>query len=107
MTARQRLGNRRASEVFDFESMGMRFTASVSRYDDARISELFLDNHKAGSAIGTLVRDMAIVFSFAAQHGADAEAIRRALSRDSQGRPLGPLGAVLDTILANKEANND
>jgi hypothetical protein len=98
---RQRLPSRRASESFDFESMGLDFTASVSRFDNGRIGELFLDNHKAGSAIGTLVRDMAIVFSFAAQHGADVEAMRRALSRDSQGRPLGPLCVALD-LLAEK-----
>jgi hypothetical protein len=79
--------------------MDMKFTASVSRYADGRIAELFCDNHKAGSAIGTLVRDLAITFSFAVQHGADPEAIRSALSRDSQGNPLGPLGAVLDLIL--------
>jgi hypothetical protein len=35
---------------------------------------------------------------FAVQHGADAEAIRRALSRDAQGRALGPLGVALDII---------
>jgi hypothetical protein len=95
---RQRLANRRAHELLDFEAMGMKFTASVSRYPDGRISELFLDNHKAGSAIGTLVRDMAIVFSFAAQHGADVESIRRALCRDSEGRALGPLAAALDRL---------
>jgi hypothetical protein len=98
MTARERLPDRRSSLVFDFESMGMRFTASVSRYPDGRISELFCDNHKAGSAIGTLVRDAAIIFSFAVQHGADPEAIRRALCRDSQGCALGPIAEALDII---------
>lgn len=90
--------NRRASEVFDFESMGMRFTASLSRYPDGRIAELFVDNHKAGSAIGTLVRDTAILFSFAVQHGADVEAIRRALTRNSDGSACGPLAAALDLL---------
>jgi hypothetical protein len=99
---RERLANRRASTLLDFESMGLKFTASVSRYPDGRIAELFIDNHKAGSDVGTLVRDLAIVFSFAVQYGADAEAIRRALCRDSQGRALGPLGAVLDR-LASKD----
>jgi len=42
------------------------------------------------------VRDMAIAFSFAVQHGADPEDIRKALCRDSDGRPLGPLAAALD-----------
>jgi hypothetical protein len=97
---RERLDNRRASVVFDFEAMGLKFTATVSRYPDGRVGELFIDNHKAGSAVGTLVRDLAIVFSFAVQHGGDVEAIRRALCRDSQGRPLGPLAAALDLIAA-------
>lgn len=96
---RARLANRRASEFLEFESMGLRFTASLSRFPDGRIAELFLDNHKAGSAVGTLVRDAAIIFSFAIQHGADPEAIRRALCRDSQGNASGPLTKALDIIL--------
>ena len=101
-TARERLPNRRASEVFDFEAMNLRFTASISRYPDGRIAELFIDNHKAGSAIGTLVRDAAIIFSFAVQHGADPEAIRRALCRDCQGRALGPIAEALDVVMGRR-----
>ena len=97
-TARERLPGRRASEVFDFQAMDLRFTASISRYPDGRVAELFCDNHKAGSQIGTLVRDAAILLSFALQHGADIEAIRRALCRDSSGRALGPIGEALDII---------
>jgi hypothetical protein len=59
MSVRFRLPNRRASEFFHFESMGMKFTASVSRDADGEVRELFVDNHKAGSGIGTLVRDAA------------------------------------------------
>jgi len=99
-TAREKLPNRCAHTLINFESMGMRFTASVSHYPDGRISELFIDNHKAGSAIGTLVRDAAIIFSFAVQHGADPEAIARALGRSSDGRALGPIAEALDRILA-------
>jgi hypothetical protein len=97
-SSRQRLPNRRQSEIFDFESMSLRFTASASRFDDGRIGELFLDNHKAGSAVGTLVRDAAIILSFALQHGADIESIRRALCRDNDGRALGPIGTALDLL---------
>jgi hypothetical protein len=96
--SRHRLNNRRASEIIDFEAMGMRFTGSISRYADGRIGEIFIDNHKAGSAVGTLARDMAIAASFALQFGADADAIRRALCRDSNGNPLGPLSVLLDLI---------
>ena len=102
MTDRERLADRRASEFFEFESMNIHFTASVSRYSDGRVGELFIDNHKAGSAIGTLVRDSAILLSFALQHGADIEAIRRALCRDSQGRALGPIGEALDVVMGRR-----
>jgi hypothetical protein len=57
-----------------------------------------LRNHKAGNQADTNARDAAIVLSFALQHGADVEAIRRALCRDSHGRALGPLGAALDIL---------
>src|SRR6516164_1115259 len=97
-TARERLPDRRASEVFDFEAMNLRFTASISRYPDGRVSELFCDNHKAGSAIGTLVRDSAILLSFALQYGADVDAIRRALCRDGTGKALGPIAQALDLL---------
>ena len=96
--ARERLPNRRPSELFDLEAMGLRFTASISRYPDGRIAELFCDNHKAGSQIGTLVRDSAILLSFALQHGANIESIRHALCRDNSGHALGPIGEALDII---------
>jgi len=98
MSERERLPDRRPSENVTFELDGLRFTATVSRFPDGRLSELFLNNHKAGNQSDTNARDAAIVFSFAVQHGADPDAIRRALCRDAQGRALGPLGAVLDLI---------
>jgi hypothetical protein len=102
VSERRRLPHRRSSTVFDFTSMDMKFTASISRDADGNVAELFLDNHKAGSSIGTLVRDAAIILSFALQHGADLDAIRRALCRDTRGHPSGPLGAALDLICGGK-----
>jgi len=63
---------------------------------------VFLNNHKAGNQSDTNARDAAIILSFAVQHGADVEAIRRALCRDSQGRPLGPIAAALDLLTKQK-----
>jgi hypothetical protein len=96
---RERLSDRRSSEVFTFEDHGHRFTGSISRFPDGRLGELFLSNHKAGSQIGTLVHDAAIILSFALQHGADVEDIRKALCRDNEGRALGPLAAALDLLV--------
>jgi hypothetical protein len=95
--ARERLQNRHASENFTFELDGLRFSATVSRFADGRIGELFVNNHKAGNQSDTNARDAAILLSFA-QHGADIDVIRRALCRDSSGRALGPIGAVLDLL---------
>jgi hypothetical protein len=96
--SREHLPNRRLSENFTFELDGLRFTATVSYFENGQLAELFLNNHKAGNQSDTNAKDSAIVLSFALQHGADADAIRKALCRDSQGRALGPLGAVLDII---------
>jgi hypothetical protein len=98
MSGRARLPNRRPSETFTFEVDGLRFTATVSRFADGHIGELFLNNHKAGNQSDTNARDAAIILSFALQYGADIEAIRRALCRDNQGRALGPVSAALDLI---------
>jgi ribonucleoside-diphosphate reductase alpha chain len=102
MTARERLPNRRASISFEVEAGGLKYTATVSRYADGRIGELFLNNHKSNSAADCNARDSAITFSFAIQHGADPHAIRRALCRDSQGRASGPLGAALDLLFGDE-----
>ncbi len=66
------------------------------------MAELFLNNHKNGSQSDTNARDAAVILSFALQYGADLETIRLALSRDSQGNAIGPVGAVLDIMAAWK-----
>jgi hypothetical protein len=100
--ARERLRDRRASTTFQIEVAGLRYTCTYSRFDDGRLAELFLSNHKSASAADTAARDAAVAFSIAVQHGASAETIRKACCRDAQGRASGPLGAALDA-LANEE----
>src|SRR6185369_7620418 len=95
---RHRLLNRRMAETFTFSVDGLNFTATIGRFEDGGIGELFLNNHKAGNQSDTNARDAAIILSFALQYGVDLDEIRKALCRDSQGRALGPLGAALDLI---------
>jgi hypothetical protein len=99
---RARIPNRRLAESFELEVAGLRYTATIGRFTDGRVAEIFLNNHKAGSAADTNARDSAIVCSLALQCGANIGTIRAALCRDSSGRPSGPLGAVLD-LLADEE----
>lgn len=98
MTQRQRLPNRRPTETFEVESQGLKFTASIGRFSDGRVAEIFLQNHKAGSAAGINAQDAAVVASLALQHGVPLDVIRRALMRDSHGRASGPLGTALDKL---------
>lgn len=100
MTGRQRLPNRRYSETFNLECAGLDYVATISRFDDGRLAEIFLTNHKAGSAADVAARDAAICISIALQYGADPETIRKALCRDARGRASGPLGTALDRIAA-------
>jgi ribonucleoside-diphosphate reductase alpha chain len=97
---RERLPNRRSSETFALECAGLNYLATVSRFPDGRLGEIFLSNHKAGSAADTAARDAAIACSIALQFGADVETIRKALCRDSRGNASGPLGVALDLIAA-------
>jgi hypothetical protein len=85
MTARRCLANRRFSETFNVEAQGMRFTATVSRFEDGALAEIFLSNHRAGSDADANACDAAIVASLALQHGVPLEVIRKALTRNGRG----------------------
>jgi ribonucleoside-diphosphate reductase alpha chain len=98
MTARHRLPNRRHAETFSLQCAGLAYICTVGHFEDGRVAEVFLTNHKAGSAAGIMASDAALVTSLALQHGVPLETIRRALMRDSQGRPSGPLATALDII---------
>jgi hypothetical protein len=60
------------------------------------LGEVFIDTHKGGTAIDTILRDSAILLSFALQAGIDATTIRAGLA------PNGPIAAVLDLLLGDQ-----
>jgi hypothetical protein len=95
---RRRLPDRRPSTSFQFECGGLRYTATISRFEDGQLGEIFLTNHKANSAADTNARDGAVVCSLALQYGAPLDVLRKALSRDSRGGASGPLATALDII---------
>jgi hypothetical protein len=99
MTARERLSNRRASIVFEFERRGLRFACSLSRYPDGRIGELFLQNHKNSSGSDVAVRDAAVLTSLALQFGCPLETLARAILRDPNGEAASPIGTAIDIAL--------
>jgi hypothetical protein len=103
MAARERLPNRRASTQIAFDCNGLRYVATLSVFPDGRLAEIFLSNSKAGSHSDSAAKDSAVVCSIALQHGTPLDTIRRALMRDSAGRPSSPLGVALDLIAGDAD----
>ena len=68
-------------------------TATVGRFTDGRIAEVFLDAAKT-SSLAEIAADAAIVASLALQSGCAVETLRHALA----GRSAGPLAAALAII---------
>jgi hypothetical protein len=93
MSERERLPDRREAELVDFEHAGRRSTATVGRFADGRIAELFLDAAKE-SPLVELAQESAIVASLALQSGCALQTLRHALA----GRSAGPLGAALTLV---------
>ena len=102
MSNRQRLPNRRGSITSDVEALGLTFTVTASKFNTGELGEVFIQNHKTNSAAGILASDSAIAASLALQYGCPVEVLRRALSRDAQGRSTGPLGAALDQLTGRR-----
>jgi hypothetical protein len=87
---RARLPNRRAAELVDFEHGGRRWTATIGRFEDGRLAEVFLHAGK-DTPLLSLAQDAAIIASIALQFGAPADVIAHALA----GRDAGPLAQAL------------
>jgi hypothetical protein len=100
-THRQRLPDRRPSETFSLECNGLRYLATISRFADGRLAEIFISNAKAGSHSDAVAKDAAVVRSIALQHGIPVDVIRHALLHDSHGRASSPLGAALDLLVVS------
>lgn len=101
---RERLPNRRQSEVAEFELGGIRYRAAVSRFPDGRLGELFLDGPKVGSSAQIAAHDAAIAASLALQYGCPAEVLHRAPLKLADGRAAGPVGAALEIFAEGADA---
>jgi len=95
---RRRLLDRRGLELVNFEHSGFRYTATIGRFPDGGLAEIFLNVDKSGTAIETIARDAAIVASIALQYGTPADVIRHAITRNGDGSASGPLGTLLDML---------
>ena len=89
MMQRQLLPNRRRSIAFSFEFEGHRYRATASRFEDnGHLAEIFLDAHKAGSALQLHAETAAILVSLLLQHNVPVETILHSVH--------GPVAIALD-----------
>ena len=106
MAERERLPNRRRSEIFDFVVDGQVYSASFGFFDDGRPGEVFISGPKTGSTMDAVLSDAAILASLALQFGAPPGALARSMSRipiDPWGTarlPASPVGAAMDLMAA-------
>ena len=77
---RQRLPDRRNSEVYGFVCEGRMYHATISRFDDGRLAEIFLNTDKPSSALQINAENAAILTSLALQHGVPADTILHSIN---------------------------
>jgi hypothetical protein len=92
VSPRRHLPNRRASEVFCFEHASARYTATISRFNNGKLAEIFIDHSRPNSQLAELANDAAVLVSLLLQHGITSAAIRHSIS--------GPIATALDKIEA-------
>jgi hypothetical protein len=95
---RARLPDRRLHELFELDHAGIHYVVGIGRFQTGEIAEIFLNASKTGTAAAVNAQDAAIAASLLFQHGCPTETLRRALTRNPDSSPAGPLGAVLDLL---------
>jgi hypothetical protein len=93
------LPNRRTHETIQFEFWGQRYVVGLGRArPSGPIAEIFLNCSKSGTQAETLARDSAVLLSLALQHGVELSEISHAITRNADGSPSGPIGALIDRM---------
>jgi hypothetical protein len=103
MTNRSVLPARRTHETFDFEHNGRLFTAGLGRArPNGPVQEVFLNSGKSGTDAETLARDSSVLLSIALQYGVPLQVMAHAVTRNVDGTPSGPIGKLLDLMVAEQ-----
>jgi hypothetical protein len=90
---------RRSHEIFNFRHWGRKFIAGIGRASSRDpIQEVWINTGKSGEQMETLARDSAVLISLGLQHGVPLSAMQKAIMRDLDGEPTGPIGKLLDLI---------
>ena len=102
---RRELPPRRVCDHYGFEHDTFNWTASVGRYDDGSVGEIFLTCTKQGTKVEASAQDACVAASIAIQYGAPLKVVADALMRDGRGNPQCALGVIMDKLLSEAKAN--
>lgn len=112
MSMRRVLPTKRRGETLDFMFRGAPYTVTYTCFPEGGLAEVFIDHrHSAKMSHGLEplnadAKDAAVCLSIALQFGADAQSIRSAVNRLSDGSATGLIGEVLD-LLAELESKDE
>jgi hypothetical protein len=86
-------------ETLQFEHWGQHYVVGLGRArPSGPVAEVFLNCAKSGTQAETLARDSAVLLSLALQHGVPIDTISHAITRNADGSPSGPIGALVDLV---------
>ena len=105
--SRRILPQRRRAETFAVVHWNQPFAVTIGFFDDGAMGEVFVNSRKTGGDVEAIARDAAVLLSLALQHGLRVEAIKHAVTRDSNGAPSSILGAVVDALPTTKSFSGD
>lgn len=101
---RAALPDRRPALTISCEIDGKPYAVTIGLYEDGRLGEIFVSAPKTDTDIGNVLRDAAIIMSFAIQHGADLDAMLAACTRDEKGRLSSIIGRLAAAVVGMDEA---
>jgi hypothetical protein len=96
---RKSLPNRRNHETHELMHWGFNYEIGLGRDSKDQIREVWINGGKSGTQVETSSRDAAVILSIALQYQVPVKDMQRAVMRNLDGTPQGPIGAILDLIV--------
>ena len=95
---RERLPQRRRTEVIKVRRDNIAFHVRVGFFADGRPGEVFAGSGKEGSDLQMMLNDACILISLALQHGATIDDLLHSIQVDKHGIYMSVVGAILQAI---------
>jgi len=95
---REPLPLRRGAVTVSLIIGGQDYAVTAGFYPDGRMGEVFIAAPKVGSEMEAILRDGAILLSYALQHGAPLADMQHAMTREASGELSSVLGRLAEAV---------